>query len=354
MAEAKVLVTGVGSILGQGIIKSLKLSNNQHSSPVTYKIFAADMSPQAAGLYRCDKAFLIPAPSSDDYFDQIVGICKENDVAAVFVGTDEELMLLAELKDQIKKESGATVITNQKDIIKMASDKWATYAYLKKNNVPCAQSALPEDKDRFLSEFGFPIVVKPRQGHGSLHFYLVHNNDELRQAISLIEAAGWKPILQEYLDGANSEFTSGVTIDKSGRSVMSSISMRKIIKNGQTYKAFIDDFDSVRRSAQEVAIKIGARGPVNVQAKVVDDVPKVFEINARFSATCPLRAVAGVNEPDIIFRNTILGEKIRINSYQKLVCMRYWNEVYVPFATYEKIFSLKTIQSPRSEIPDYF
>lgn len=354
MTEAKVLVTGVGSIIGQGIIKSLKLSNNQHSSPVTYKIFAADMSPQAAGLYRCDKAFLIPAPSSDDYFDKIVGICKENDVGAVFVGTDEEMMPLAKLKDKIKKESGAVVITNPKEIVKIASDKWETYNHLKKNNVPCAQSALPEDGDRFLSEFGFPIVVKPRQGHGSLHFYLAHNDDELRQAISSIEAVGWKPILQEYLDGASNEFTSGITIDKSGRSVMSSISMRKIIKNGQTYKAFIDDFDSVRRPAQEAAIKTGARGPINVQAKLVDDVSKVFEINARFSATCPLRATAGVNEPDIIFRNMVLGEKIKVDSYQKLVCMRYWNEVYIPFSTYEKIFSLKTIQKPSSEIPDYF
>lgn len=354
MAHARVLVTGTGSILGQGIIKSLKLSNTQHSSPVTYKIFAADMSPQAAGLYRCDKAFLISAPTSDDYGDQIIKICKEDNVDAVFVGTDEEIMSLAELKDKIKKESGAVVITNPKDVIKMASDKWATYEYLTKNNVSCAQSVLPEDKDGFVGEFGFPIVVKPRQGHGSLHFYVAHNDDEIRHAVSSIESVGWQPILQEYLDGADNEFTSGITIDKTGRSVMSSISMKKTIKNGQTYKAFIDDFDSVRRSAQEVAVKTGARGPINVQAKMVGDEPKVFEINARFSATCPLRAVAGINEPDIVYRNAVLDERIKINSYQKLACMRYWSEVYVPISTYEKVSSAKTLQNPNSDIPSYF
>ncbi|HEY8109570.1 MAG TPA: ATP-grasp domain-containing protein [Candidatus Nitrosotenuis sp.] len=354
MTCAKVLVTGTGSILGQGIIKSLKLSNTQHSSPVTYKIFAADMSPQAAGLYRCDKAFLISAPSSDDYGQKIIRICKENDIDAIFVGTDEEIIPLVDLKDQIKKESEAVVITNPKDVIEMASDKWATYEYLTKNNVSCAQSALPEDKDSFVGEFGFPIVVKPRQGHGSLHFYIVHNYDELRHAISSIESVGWQPILQEYLDGDNNEFTSGITIDKTGNFVMSSISMRKTLKNGQTYKALIDDFDSVRMAAQEVAIKTGAKGPINIQAKTVDDESKVFEINARFSATCPLRAVAGINEPDIIYRNVVLDEKIKINSYQKLACMRYWSEVYVPISTYEQVSSAKTIQNPNSDIPSYF
>ena len=353
MVNANVLVTGVGSILGQGIIKSLKLANNQHSSSVKYKIFSADMSPQAAGLYRCDKAFLIPAPSSDEYAEHIIKICKENEIDAVFVGTDEELMPLAALKDRIKKESDATLITNPENVIKIASDKWTTYEYLKENNISCAKSALPEDSNAFISEFGFPIVVKPREGHGSLHFYVVNTDDELKRVISFIEMVGWRPILQEYLSGSN-EFTSGITIDKTGNSVMSAISMRKMIKNGQTYKAFIDDFDSVRRSAQEVARKIGATGAINIQAKIVDDKHKVFEINARFSATCPLRAVAGINEPDIVYRNSLLDEKIKIDSYQKLVCMRYWNEVYVPMSTYEKFADKKMIQDNDSFIPSYF
>ena len=351
---ASVLVTGAGSILAQGIIKSLKLSNIQNSSPVVYKIFAADTSPLAAGLYRCDKAFLISPPSSDDYCDGLVQICKENDIRAIFVGTDEELIPLALLKERIRKESGAILITNPVDVIRMASDKWATYRYLKKNNVSCAASALPENMDSFVAEYGFPLVVKPRQGHGSLHFYVVHNNYELRQAIVSIENAGWDPMLQEYLSGDDNEFTSGVTIDKLGNSVMSSISIRKIIKNGQTYKAFIDDFISVRKSAQNVATKIGAKGPVNIQAKLVNDIPIVFEINARFSATCPLRATAGINEPDIVFRNVCLDEDLAFDSYQKLICLRYWNEVYVPVSACEKITDSKSIHSPISIIPSYF
>ena len=70
------------------------------------------------------------------------------------------------------------------------------------------------------------------------------------------------------------------------------------------------DFENIRRSAEEVALKLGARGAINIQAKLKGSEPKIFEINPRFSATCPMRSVAGINEPDIVFRNTILGEDI--------------------------------------------
>jgi carbamoyl-phosphate synthase large subunit len=157
--------------------------------------------------------------------------------------------------------------------------------------------------------------------------------------------------VQKYLAG--DEFTTGVTVDRNCRYAMSSISIRKIIKHGQTYKAFINDYHGVRRSAEDVALKLGACGAVNVQARLEGDLPVVFEINPRFSATCPIRAAAGINEPDIVFRNTVRGEEIKIDSYERLVCMRYWNEVYVPYALYEKASRGEKIEKG-SFVPDYF
>jgi carbamoyl-phosphate synthase large subunit len=90
-----------------------------------------------------------------------------------------------------------------------------------------------------------------------------------------------------------------------------------------------------------------------VQAKLEADSPVVFEINPRFSATCPMRAVAGVNEPDIVFRNSVLGEEFKVDSYKRLVCMRYWNEVYLPYSLYEKALHSGKIEKG-SFVPDYF
>ena len=65
--------------------------------------------------------------------------------------------------------------------------------------------------------------------------------------------------MQEYLKGDDSEFTTGITISHDGK-VMSSISMKKTLKSGQTYKAFIDNYKDIRKSAEQVAIKIGGNG----------------------------------------------------------------------------------------------
>jgi carbamoyl-phosphate synthase large subunit len=82
--------------------------------------------------------------------------------------------------------------------------------------------------------------------------------------------------------------------------------------------------------------------------------PKIFEVNPRFSASCPIRAVAGINEPDILFRNWVLGEKIRSKGYRRIVSLRYWNEVYITQSTYEKTLREGRTSRKNSSIPDYF
>ena len=352
---ANVLVTAVGGIVGEGIVKSLKFANMSDVSPVKYKIYGVDINDQAVGLYRCDYGILIPPASSVDYIGSIKRIISENDIRAVYVGSDMELATLANAKPYLESNSNAIVITNPLEVIETARDKWKTFQFLNNNNLPRPMSCLPEDKDEFVEKFGFPLVVKPREGYGSLHFYIVHSYNEMRYALEAIRKHGWRPIVQEYIDAMNQEFTSGVTIDKSGSYVMSSISLRKFPKSGQTYKAFVDSFDIIRKSAEEIAMKLGVRGAVNIQVKFDRNEAKVFEINPRFSATLPMRAVAGINEPDIIYRNSVLGEDICIKEYKKMLCLRYWNEIYIEPSAYEQISSLKQIdQDNRSFNIDYF
>lgn len=348
-----VLITAAGSIVSQGIIKCLNLANKKKNNNTYYKIFTADASVQSAGLYRSDTGMIVPLASSPDYIDHITKICLENKIKALFIGSDEELLPLTLVKKEIEDKTGTIIITNPIDVVNTALDKWETFLFLQQNGFPCADSSLPKGSDTFIEKHGYPIIIKPREGHGSLHVYIVHDENELENAIKTIRDAGWRPILQEYLNGNDTEYTTGVTRSVSGK-IMSSISMRKTLKSGQTYKAFIDDFSGIRKSSEQIANKIGAKGPINIQSKMVNGIPKVFEINGRFSATCPLRAVSGINEPDITFRNNALGEEVKIEEYQRLVCFRYWNEVYVPYHIYEKAEKNGFIKSSDSLVPDYF
>jgi carbamoyl-phosphate synthase large subunit len=377
-----VLVTAAGGIVGQGIMKSLRLATSSSHSPNSYRILAVDSSPLAAGLYRSDIGLIVPKASDPEYIDSIIKYLRNYDVDALFVGSDEELMAIATAKKRIEMESPTKVLVTELDVIKIARDKWETYKFLKANNLSCAESCLPENRDEFTEEFGFPLVVKPREGFGSVNFFVTKSTDEIEYALTKIQDYGWKPMLQEYLPGLNDEFTSGVTIDKNSTYTMSSIAIRKYLKGGQTYKAFIDDYPMVRLSAENVAEKLGVTGAVNIQAKYVpneevtspsqtaaefrhrnlnesfqDGRMKIFEINPRFSATCPLRSYAGINEPDIVFRNVVFNEKIeQVSNCMRLVCMRYWNEVYVDLAAYEKLKNVGSVKQglENSNAPGYF
>jgi carbamoyl-phosphate synthase large subunit len=161
-------------------------------------------------------------------------------------------------------------------------------------------------------------------------------------------------MVQEYIAESYPEYTSGITIDKRGEYVMSSVSIKKTLKSGQTYKAFIDDYEDVRKPSEKAGITLGGIGPINIQGKVVGGSLKIFEINPRFSATCPMRSVAGINEPDIVYRNSVLDEEIRMMEYKRLVCMRYWNEVYTTFETYEELLHTGAISGNDSFTSDYF
>jgi carbamoyl-phosphate synthase large subunit len=380
--KATVLVTSAGGIVGQGIMKSLRLASSSSLAPISYRILAVDASPLAAGLYRSDIGHIVPKATDPGYIDSIIKYLRDYEVEALFVGSDEELMAIATAKKRIEMESPSKVLVTELDVIRIARDKWETYKVLKANNLSCAESCLPEDKDEFAEKFGFPLVVKPREGFGSVNFFVVKSNDEIEYALTRIQDYGWKPMIQEYLPGLDDEFTSGVTVDKNGTYTMSSIAIRKYLKGGQTYKAFIDDYPMVRLSAENVAEKLGVTGAVNIQAKYVPNEEalsssqnatvseprnpneilhngrmKIFEINPRFSATCPLRSYAGINEPDIVFRNVIFDEKVdKISICRKLVCMRYWNEVYVDLEAYQNLKCVGSVKQglENSNVPCYF
>lgn len=356
--QINVIVTATGSVVGEGIIKCLKLANSKSAEEerkFTYNIISVDMSPLAPGLYRGRNAILVPSPDSSSYIDKLIGICNKYDVKAIFVGSDEELLALSDRTIQIENQSGARVIGNSPRVLEIAKDKWNTFEFLKREGIPCPETALPEEADEFSKRTGFPLVVKPREGHGSIHFYIVTDKEELQFAISQIRKSNLEPLLQEYLKGLDCEFTTGVTLEGGKReNVQSSIAMRRILKHGQTYKAFIDDFPKVKEPAEKAALRLRAEGPINVQSKLSSDVSKIFEINPRFSASCPIRAMAGVNEPDLVFRNQILGEKVTISKIEHLVALRYWNEVYVPYESYNKLSDVGFSEDPHSFIANYF
>ena len=101
------------------------------------------------------------------------------------------------LASRFEKELGVKVIVNPLPVLKIAMDKWKTCASLKREGVDCAESSLPENRREFVEKFGYPLIVKPRVGHGSDGLFLVRNEEEVDLAILNIKKVGGQPVIQE-------------------------------------------------------------------------------------------------------------------------------------------------------------
>lgn len=310
----KALVTGAGALLGQGVIRALR------ASTLECEIIGADPSPLSAGLYWADRARLLPLardPSFDAAFRELL-LRERPDV--VLVGTDVELPMLAARRAELERETGARVIVSDPRVIEIADDKWLTARFLHENGLPYPRSALRADVDRLIDEIGFPLIVKPRRGARSVGVREVNTRAELAEALSHAD----DPVVQERIGSADHEYTAGVLCF--GGEPEASIVMRRDLRDGNTYRAFTAEFPDLNRAMRAAARALDPFGPVNFQFRLREGVPVIFEINARFSGTTPLRARAGFNEVEMVLRRVLYEEPIVQPEIRELVMLRHWEE----------------------------
>ncbi len=334
----KVLVTGAGALLGQGIIKSLRMS------ALDCEIIGADPHPLAAGLYRSDKAYLLPMAKSGDFLSSLLEIVKRERVDVVLVGTDVELAILAAHRQKIESEFPVKVLVSSPDVVAIADDKWKTQLFLKENGFLYPESCLPSGLESFLEIVPFPLVVKPRIGARSVGMTVVRSRKHLDRALETVE----DPIIQEYLEPESEEYTVGTLIFD--RKCVGIIAMKRELRDGNTFRAFVDDYPAVVEAVRPVALSLDPYGPTNFQLRVTEKGPTVFEINARFSGTTPLRAAVGFNEVEAALRRILLDEPLEPLTYRKGIILRYLNEMVIPFDTYEAMARNGRLEKPEAQI----
>src|SRR5689334_11697062 len=116
----KVMVTGAGALLGQGIIRSLMASR------LSPEIVALDPSPLAPGLYWVPHRALIPMAKDPAYLDRIEVLLREHRPDVVMVGTDVELALFAAHRADLEARYGTRIVVSSPEVVAIADDKWLT------------------------------------------------------------------------------------------------------------------------------------------------------------------------------------------------------------------------------------
>lgn len=325
--KIRVLVTGAGGGgNGEQLVKCLKMPT------CDYTVVATDMSIESATSSGGDVASVLPAASHSEYTDALIALCVKENISAVFPGSEPELRRISLDRHKIKSHVELLAINSER-VIDICSDKYKTNEFLKQHSFPFPKSLFVTSVDQVNDVDFFPVVIKPTVGGGSQHVYLAQSIDELRLLVSYLLNSFDHFLIQEYIGRADQEYTVGVLLDSNGvlinsiavrRFILSSLSNRIKTKNRTSKKELgdvlaissgisqgeIGRFPEVTSFCEKLAINMGCSYAINVQCRLVDGVPYVFEINPRFSGTSYMRAMVGYNEPDILIKKHILKQSI--------------------------------------------
>lgn len=305
-----ILVTGVGGGVGQSIVKAL--------AGTPYRVIGVDSDPLAAGLHAVPAAYLGLEAREAGYAERLLEICRVENCELIFPGLDVELLPLAEAAERFR-HAGVIPIVSNSEVIKICDDKLATNEFLHRHGFAAPRTCRLKDA----TALDYPVVLKPQRGGArSRRTYVARTPEDFERYRSLVD--GDNCVVQEYLAG--DEYTCG-TVNLEGR-CRGVIVMRRILRDGDTYKAFVERNPRIETHVREVVEALRPFGACNVQLRLKDGAPHVFEINARSSGTTAARVLAGFNEPKSI-ADYLLRQIEPSFTIREITVLRYWQELAV-------------------------
>lgn len=283
--QLTVLVTGAGGAATPTLI--------EHLQGLGYRVIACDMDKHAAGLYFADKGYVIPPASDPHFVHSIMRICDRENACVVIPLVDEELMGMANLVDGFRGVGGLSIkfIMPQLNFIKTCLDKWDCMRALRR--VGEARVPIGDLFDGRCDPY-YPSIIKPRVGRGSRGIHHIPHKGALLNALIRGDFQYSDALIaQEYIDGP--EYTISVVCDYNN-TVHAVVPKEIIDKRGITRIAVTRRNERIDAVCRGIAVALKPCGPFNVQLRMRDGEPYVFEINPRFSTSVTLTMAAGCDE----------------------------------------------------------
>jgi carbamoyl-phosphate synthase large subunit len=263
-------------------------------------VIVTDVNPLSPAVYAADRAFRVSMASDPGYVDEIFAIASATDAGLVVPTIDDELTPLA-LAVPAFREAGIQVAVSNAESTAICNDKHATCRTLQAKGIAAAASFLP---GQLPADLPFPLFIKPRFGRGSVAAFRIRTARELAFFLDYVP----EPVIEAYLDGP--EYTIDMLCDFAGRPLSIVPRERIVIRAGVTDRGRTAKDARLVALAEACAAALPFAGPVNIQCRIVEDRPVVFEINARFSGGIPLTIAAGADFPRMLV-DLALGRRVK-------------------------------------------
>ena len=301
---------------------SLTLAFLAAARPLGLKVLVADYDPLAPAAFLADGAFQVPKVLDPTYISCLLNLAREQGVGLIVPTIDTELLILANQVEAFKAE-GISLVVSLPAFIDICRDKWVTFQTFRAEGIAVPESWLPGSQP---SEPPEQIFIKPRDGSASQQAYGCQW-DALDRVLSMVS----NPIIQECLEGA--EITIDALLDFHGRPLHYVPRERIRTLGGESIQGVTLDCPGVDAWVEgllEVCARLGARGPLTIQAFLTKRGPVLTEINPRFGGGFPLAQAAGGDYPGWLLRLR-MGEQVEpaLGRYHRgLYMTRYYTEIF--------------------------
>lgn len=282
------LVTGVGAVIGYGILRQLReLDDN-------YNLIGVDVYSDAVGQAWCNSFEQAPYTSSCNYLSWLKSIVLKYNIELIFLGIEQDLYFLVDHVDELRS-IGCELVLNNPSLIKMTYDKWLIYEELRVNDdislIPTRLTGRYED---IVSDFGLPFLLKPRSSYASKGIVKVTKPEEFYLYQSEL---GHNLMIQPIVGSSDEEYTVSVFGNGEGSYSALIVLKRILASDGSTAKArVIRPTKELLSTLKRLCKYFKPVGPTNFQFRKDEIIWYLLEINARISSSSSLRAAFGFSE----------------------------------------------------------
>jgi carbamoyl-phosphate synthase large subunit len=276
-----VLITGSSGDVGYGLGKIVK------TSQITSKLIGCDFNTDSPSISFFDCMEKICLVSSDDYIPQLSEIINKYRIDLVIPMSEPELRFLT--NRNIRKINGVNLLMPNQKAMEVGFDKYKTYSFLKSHWLPHPWTVLAKD----WKNISYPCILKGREGSGCKNVFLVESDNFLSKHEEMLTD---KNIFQELLLPEKEEYTCGLYRTLAG-DIRTIIFRRRLAElAGYSGHGQLIQNNEIEYLLKKIAFKLNLEGSINVQLRLTEDGPKIFEINPRFSSTVVFRHLLGFND----------------------------------------------------------
>lgn len=313
MEKINALVTGIGTIIGYGIINSLR------ASKYDVHIVGMDMNPEAVGKHWCDEFVIAQPASADNYIPFLKKTMDDYRIDIVLIGIEQDMNRISASRQELAYYLDRIVVNTEK-VIDFTNDKWTTFEFLSKNNLPAIDSTLETEYSKLRAYFGGDFLVKPRKSYSSRGIKII--KDEI--TFNYYKYLNGNEMMCQRICGDNEhEFTAAAFCYGNGNCSKPIILKRKLSFEGSTLTAEVVDCKPIEESIIKLTGLLKPIGPTNFQYRLEGDVAYLLEINPRISSSTSLRTAFGYNESEMAIDFFVRGTKELFPSVKKGKAVRY-------------------------------